>query len=189
MPSPEEIHQSIVEELGRIRSTVTDFLERIEPQFAEHLQDDTREAGPEIRQLLDRWSKAGDLKEALDRLMEEVERQESPRESSPIKDDAAFQAITAAGVFATRPWSIDARVDWEITLRGFERKLHPGWRNWANACKALFTNLQPRVQTVVSWLTRLISQMRTPKEWSIAGQINGSPFGVGLSGQISLTYG
>lgn len=124
MPSPEEIRQSILEELGRIKSTVTDFLESIEPQFAEHLQDDPREARPEIRQLLDRWSEASDLKEALDRLREEVEREETPRESSPIKDDAAFQAVTAAGVFATRLWSIDARVDWEITLRGFERKLH-----------------------------------------------------------------
>ncbi len=166
--SPEEIRQNILEELDRIRETVTEFLESIEPRFGEHLQDDPRKVRPEVRQRLHEWSEAGEFRSALDRLVEKINRrEESSEEPSPIQDDVAFQTVTSAAVFDTRLGSIDAQIDWELTSRGFNRQLHAGLQNWARACKSLFANLRPRIQSAMSWLAQLISRFMNPKEWAI----------------------
>jgi len=123
----------------------------------------------DYKELIFHWANADHLKAAI-------------RELAKERDSAsAYRSLTAFSAYSSRLDSLTAQVN---ISAGVEQIIQTA----ANAWSGLANQIQSVVKGISSTLFQFISQMLTPKEWSISGEL-GVNVGIMTNAGIEITFG
>jgi len=186
----DELIGRILAELERMRSIARDFVEEVDPQFEDLEGEDDEGARAKVRETLIRIAEERGIDDAVRELSVEAHSSSEIQEASSAETDPALKAFTAAGSVEGELSSAESRVGyWWTKFQARGRNIGQRTREWMRHFRGYASSIRQSLQAVLSWLTQLISSMRTPTGWAIAGNMNISPFGLGGTAQLEISFG
>ena len=184
-----ELVERILAELDRMRNMARDFVEEVDPQF-EDLEGEDEGARAEVRETLGRIAEERSIDEAVREFSMEDRSSSEIQEASSAETDPALRALTSSGGVEGALSSAQSRVQfWWTSFQAYGRNIGQRAREWMQHFDGYATAIRQSLQAVLSWLTQLISGIRTPAGWAIAGSMNISPFGLGGTAQLEISFG
>jgi hypothetical protein len=189
--APDELVGRILAELDQMRHVARDFVDNVDPRFEDLEGEDGEGARIEVRETLERISAERGIDVAVRELAVEDHRDsDRSRKADSTETDPALMALTTAGSVEGDLSSAESRVRfWWTKFQARGRNIGQRAREWMRHFRDYASLIRQSLQAVLSWLTQLISSMRTPTGWAIAGSMNISPFGLGGTAQLEISFG
>lgn len=145
---------------------IIDDLDKIEQIVTEFLQSNGL---ANYEELIFHWANAKHLKDAIIEL------------ATKSDSASAFRSLTAFSTYSSRLDSLTAQINISAGLGQIIQTTANAWSGLAN-------QIQSVIKGISSTLFQFISQMLTPKEWSISGEL-GVNVGVMTNAGIEITFG
>lgn len=170
-----------------MRDIALHFTEETDLQFEEIEGDDVprEEMRETFRKISDNYEIDNQVKEII---AEGEDPGRIPAERPP-GTDPALKALTAAWGIEGLLSSAESRVGFWTRVRARAQRLGVRARQWIEQVHGYVSLIRQSLQATLSWLMQLISSMRTPTGWAIAGSMNVSFLGVGGQAQLELSFG
>ena len=155
------LQEMISNDLGEVKAQIDELHKNIDREFHALIKD------------IPVMDKVEDLQSSIKSLIEADPEQRSA---------AAMRAIASLGALSSQVDYLTARLNLPSVTAQVGQKATNHWNS-------VQTYLQKLIHSLSGLLWQLISNLLTPKEWSIAGDAGVNLFGLSGTAQIQITFG